>query len=904
MKRSLSLLLVVFFMSTTSYGQFLQKNGGANNGSITGVKANVAAYSSTKSQVGVLQYDDGTITSNLGTGGTFTTNAFAYFPASAFTSWVGNTIFKISVGVGAASSITSLQICIWTDTSSHGANPIMTQTVTGLSDGWNEFTLTTPYTLTSTAGVFVGYKMTTGGYSLSCDAAATTGGFGDMLQNPTTGAITHLANIGTSGFGDLSIKAHVGSLDAVEAELVSIDNNLNISTSAATAIDITGTIKNNGTSSITSYDVAYTINGGTAVATQTITPATAIVTGATESFTHNVTADLSTAGAYIVELYISNINGAGNDADVSNDTLSATINSVANLIQKKVLHEVLTSSTCAPCAGANPVIDGVVFNNNAAKATLIKYQVSWPGAGDPYQNAESAARVAYYGTTGVPDFKVGGSHTESGVAYTQQKLDAYAILPAIATVAGTATLSGTTVSVNVDYDAISDITGALVGQIVVIEKKTVKNVGSNGETEFHNVMMKFIPGTAGNPLTNFTTPYATQNITKTQDLTGTNVEWLGNLRIIAWLQDNTTKEVYQSEYIEITSTDADAGVTEVSTVSSSCGLPSANDVTFTVHNGGFVDLTGVVVSYTIGGGAVQTVSVAGTLTIGSDATVTVTGVDFSAIGNHDIVAYTTVNNDNWKSNDTITYHLDNITPAAIPYAEQFSMQTLGWNILDVNNDGKTWRYVEGTNYGHGDKTAYFSNYNASQAADDYLFSTCLDLVGGTSYDLNFWYHMGVDNGTPYPEKLKVLVGTSADAASMTQTVIDLGTISNGTYQKSHSQFTVPTSGSYYLGFHTTSAANMWYTAIDDISIGIATAINTSSNQNYRIYPNPTTGIIVIEGAKDSQVTVYNMIGEVVYSTNNATDVTKINLSSFSAGNYFVKIVNEKEVSYQKIMLTK
>ena len=894
MRKFLSITLTLLFISSVSFGQFLQKNGNTNDGTIKGQKSYAAPFQSSKSQTAILTYADDAIASNLGTGGTFTTNAFAYFPTSSFSSNVGESIFMLSVGVGAASTITSFEVCIWTDTTGHGATTVMSQTVTGLVDGWNQITLTTPYTL-GTSNIFVGYRMTTAGYSISCDNTPAASGFGDMLQNPTTGAITNLGGI---GFGDMSIKAHVGSLDPVEAELESIDNDLYIL--ASSTVDIIGTIKNNGSDSIAAYDVVYTINGGTAVAAYTVIPTSPILTGATGSFTHNVTADLSVVGAYDIHVTISNINGGSGDTIAINDTLTKTINSLSQLIQKKVLHEVLTSSTCAPCATANPAIDAVVYNNNETKSTLIKYQVSWPGAGDPYQNQESADRVTYYGTTGVPDFKVDGENTESGTAYTQAKLDAYALAPAIATVSGTATFAGTSMDVNIDFNAIADISGTLVAQIAVIEKQTVLNVGNNGETEFNNVMMKFIPGTSGTAITDFATPYSAQNVTLSQNLTGTNIEWIGDLRVVAWLQDNATKKVYQSEYIDVTSTVADAGITEISTVASGCGLPSSNDITFTVHNGGYVDLTGVVVSYTIGGGTAQTVNVPGTLVVGADETVTVTGVDFSTVGNYDIVATTVVANDGWTANDSKTYQLSNVSPSAIPYAEQFTDQTIGWNIEDLNNDGKTWSYIDATNFGHGDNTAYKSDWNGSMAADDYLYSTCIDLVAGTDYKLGFWYKIGAG----YPEQLEVFIGTSATSTAMTQSIVDLGEISNGTYAESSTNFTVSANGTYYIGFHSYSAADMWYTAIDDVSIMINTDIETPTNNNFNIYPNPTTGLVTIEGAKDSQITVYSMIGDVIYENDKASEITTLDLSSYAVGNYIVKIISNDEVNTQKIVLTK
>ncbi len=869
----------------------------ANDGTLIGIKSYAAPYSSSKSQTAILTYADDAIASNLGTGGTFTTNAFAYFPASDFTSHIGEDIFKISVGVGQASNISSFEVCIWTDTSGHGATTVMSQTVTNLVDGWNEIQLTTPYTL-GTSAVFIGYRMTTSGYSIGCDNSPATGGVGDMLQDPTNGGITHL---GAIGFGDMSIKAFVGSLNSVEAELVSINNDKYILASASDSVNVTGTIKNNGSDSIASYDVEYSINGGATVAAYTVTPTTPIITGGTDSFTHNVTADFSTVGNYDLKVFISNINGGNNDADNSNDTLTKTISALSQLIQKKVLHEVLTSSTCAPCASANPVIDGVVYDTNETIASLIKYQVSWPGAGDPYQNAESAARVTYYGTTGVPDFKVDGNNTESGVSYTKAKLDAYAATPALATITGTATLSGDTVSVNIDYNAITDISGTLVAQVAVIERKTVLNASTNGETEFHNVMMKFVPNPSGTSLTNFTVPYTAQNVTLSQSLNGTNVEWLGNLRVVTWIQDNATKKVYQSEYIDITSSVADAGVTEISTVASGCGLPSSNDVTFTVYNGGTTDLTNVDVSYTIGGGTAQTATVTGTITPGHTGSVTVTGLDFSAVGNYDIVASTVVAGDAWASNDSKTYHLSNVAPSSIPYSEQFTAATVGWSIEDANNDGKTWSYKEANGIGHGDNTAYVSDWNGSMAADDYLFSTCINLVAGTDYNLDFWYRVG---SATYPEKLKVLIGTTPLGSSMSQQIVDLGQIANAAYQESSTAFNVATSGVYYIGFYSYSDADMFYTAVDDVKITNVTGINESTNNNFRIYPNPTTGIFVIEGTQGSKIAVFNMIGDVIYTNDNASKITTIDLSSFAVGNYIVKIVNDNEVSYQKIVLTK
>jgi len=83
-----------------------------------------------------------------------------------------------------------------------------------------------------------------------------------------------------------------------------------------------------------------------------------------------------------------------------------------------------------------------------------------------------------------------------------------------------------------------------------------------------------------------------------------------------------------------------------------------------------------------------------------------------------------------------------------------------------------------------------------------------------------------------------------------------------------------------------------------------TSIKQANNANFNIYPNPTTGIVKVEGVEGAQVIVYNMLGSVVYTEANASATTTIDLSSFNAGNYIVKVINNNEVATQKIVLTK
>ena len=84
---------------------------------------------------------------------------------------------------------------------------------------------------------------------------------------------------------------------------------------------------------------------------------------------------------------------------------------------------------------------------------------------------------------------------------------------------------------------------------------------------------------------------------------------------------------------------------------------------------------------------------------------------------------------------------------------------------------------------------------------------------------------------------------------------------------------------------------------------VTTAVNEINNSNeYRIYPNPTTGLLKISmvGLKEQNYTieVYDEIGLLKLTQEN---VTEIDLSSFGNGIYFVKLNTSTQCYIQKII---
>lgn len=241
--------------------------------------------------------------------------------------------------------------------------------------------------------------------------------------------------------------------------------------------------------------------------------------------------------------------------------------------------------------------------------------------------------------------------------------------------------------------------------------------------------------------------------------------------------------------------------------------------------------------------------------------------------------------------------------STFPWTEDFDGETTpnmpcGWIVDNANADAYTWE--TGTNQPNSGANAMQVRWNSAEAANDWAFTPELQLTGGVTYQLSFAFSVA---DSTFPEKLKVMYGAGQNVAGMTDLLFD-STITNTTYETATALFTPPTTGSYYVGFHNYSDADMFRIYVDDVTIDIATAIedNMLAN-NISIYPNPTTGIFTIAGTvKNTSVNVMSITGEVVYQNNISGNNTIIDLSNKAKGLYFVSISTENGTETYKVVI--
>jgi len=78
--------------------------------------------------------------------------------------------------------------------------------------------------------------------------------------------------------------------------------------------------------------------------------------------------------------------------------------------------------------------------------------------------------------------------------------------------------------------------------------------------------------------------------------------------------------------------------------------------------------------------------------------------------------------------------------------------------------------------------------------------------------------------------------------------------------------------------------------------------NTDISSMMKIYPNPTKGKLCIESEIMERVEVFDVTGKFVYETVVSSDVLDVDLSGFRKGVYFVRIITEKGIVVERIVL--
>lgn len=526
--------------------------------------------------------------------------------------------------------------------------------------------------------------------------------------------------------------------------------------------------------------------------------------------------------------------------------------------QRIVVLECFTSTTCGPCASANPALDNLI-NNNQDIMLAVKYHVNWPATGDPmnlHNPSEVSSRVSYYGINSVP-YSVGdGTWIGNSSSVSQNLVNQWAAVTSPLEMQMTYFLNDTqdTITVIGMGRALSAIeSNSLKLQVVVVEKtmEYASAPGSNGERIFHNVMKKMLPNATGTSIPAMQTgdyfafkySWALANVMNVNELTA-----------VAWVQDNSSKHVIQgckSSETLVPYYAKQAKIVKLDHTKKTICSSRVNPDIF-VTNFGSETINSLAINVAVNGISAADLTWNGNIAFSETKKINLGELDFSGLdleeSNEVVFTITQINGaaDDYAPG-TFNY---TFTSAPVIVDKAFKL------VLRTDDEPQliTW---EVTNTSNGEVVVSGGPY--TEAHHQYTENFTLDNTGCymlTVYDAG---GNGMASGSG-------LYGLKAGS----QTII------------SGSDFTDMDSNEFY--FTKT-------TGIEETSVNIAT-----------VYPNPSNGTLTVDTEENGVVMVYNTAGQMVY-TIGIEGKTVLNLSNLEKGTYLLVLTNSfGESSKQVIVL--
>lgn len=592
--------------------------------------------------------------------------------------------------------------------------------------------------------------------------------------------------------------------------------------------------------------------------------------------------------------------------------------------QRMILAESFSQASCGPCAAQNPAFHALL-DANTSKIVAIKYQVSWPGY-DPMYNqnpSEIDARVDYYGISGVPDRVMDGTNMD----VTQTAIDNRYAVPSPVNMTVTHTVTGgygLNVQVGITAPAVWNPANTVVHIALVEHDITFATApGTNGETQFKNVMRKMITGNNGAAVvaSNFASAGGSQTFTFNDVTIPSYIYDMDEISIIAWVQNTATKEVYQagvSQAVPLANLNNYAIIQSASVPSNYSCATELTGATVVLQNPGDNTITSATVNYQIDNGAVQTAPFTGNIAVGGTANFSIPTTS-SPSGSHVLTAYLSNINGSGFSNavGTTTTTFANISDPGLTgnFSQNFSNSAFPYANYHLATTTETnWAHV---NVNSGCLYFDFYAFVAGKKGDAYIAPVDLTTISNPNmtFDVAYRQYQGEndklevfvssDCGTTWTSVYSKQGATLATGAAQTAGFVPAS--ASDWRNETVSLANYASSSKLHVKFVATSAyGNRLF--IDNINIATA-GLDEADQIGMSIYPNPASEVVNVnfEGKGGNyEVTITDLAGRTIstQSVDNAEGAQNVEISvnDLKAGNYIVTVKTEGAVSTQKVIV--
>ncbi len=214
-----------------------------------------------------------------------------------------------------------------------------------------------------------------------------------------------------------------------------------------------------------------------------------------------------------------------------------------------VLLEEATNASCLPCAINNPKLQAFV-SSNFGGVISVRYHAWWPGSDPMYSlnPVDNQNRIQYYGINGVPNYVIDGElkGVPGDPMAMVNQMNARLAIPAPVKINVEANIQTDSIHTQVTIIGLTPVTQTNLHLRVAIIERMVHYAsppGSNGETNFGDVMRKMVPDGNGTAISAIN-PGDTLSYSFAVEV---NSAWnWQDLAVVAWLQSDATKEVIQA----------------------------------------------------------------------------------------------------------------------------------------------------------------------------------------------------------------------------------------------------------------------------------------------------------------------------------------------------------------------
>jgi hypothetical protein len=273
--------------------------------------------------------------------------------------------------------------------------------------------------------------------------------------------------------------------------------------------------------------------------------------------------------------------------------------------QRRVLIEEVNNVSAPVSAGqSNNFVNWL--NNNAEKHATIRYQANTPGT-DPMFAAGVEARINYYNLSDIPVSLVDGALPDSGYAgfndawyagapggFTGQMIEERFQTTSPFEIEVNFTVSADALTAIATITCTQDVSGSFKLRLAVTEKQVVFSnpVGSGGQSTFKDIFRTFLGGSAGTTINSEWLAGQTETFELSWNHQG--IFDLSQLSIVAFIQDDSSKEVYQtgvsSPPLFVSDFTNAIRILNIELPAETCSGTNSYTPTFTIYNTGNADL--------------------------------------------------------------------------------------------------------------------------------------------------------------------------------------------------------------------------------------------------------------------------------------------------------------------------